>query len=293
MTGRLIDMGGYRLHVTDRGSGGPAVVVLHGAGESSYSWFHVGKAVSGFTRIVTYDRPGLGASDPGPGLDPVRSVEELDAVLAKAGVPAPYVLVGHSIGGILARLYAIRYPERVAGMVMVDSSHEALKDDPGFRKGFAMTAAVLKVMRALARIGLPRFLIQPLEFAMMYPERRFYAGQISPGEYRDWAAAVHRNLTGTNGVQELGAAFPMLEAAAAAKKDGQQFGSMPMVVLTNPGFGQAWIEMHRELAARSANSVHRITDHKGHNIQMPRPELVIDAIREVVEQVRDRVDKAI
>lgn len=287
--GRLVEMDGYRLHVTDRGTGGPTVVVLHGAGESSYSWVHVSRAVAAFTRVLTYDRPGLGSSDPGPALDASRSVAELHALLTKAQLPAPYVLVGHSLGGILARLFAMRYPEEVAGMVMVDSTHEFLKDDRPFRQSFAAMAALLRGFRFLSLFGIPRFLGQAFGFFPMYPERRFYATQITPAEYRDWAAAAQRNLAGQSGLQELMASLPVVEEASRQMNDGAEeppFGGMPLAVLTNPGFGEAWIAMHRELAGRSANSTHRVCDRKGHNLQMTRPELVVSSIRQVVEAVR-------
>jgi hypothetical protein len=176
-------------------------------------------------------------------------------------------------------------------MVMVDSSHEFLKDDPKFRRGFAVTVTMLKVFRILSAFGLPRFLGEVFGFYPMYPERSFYAKQISREEYRDWTAVVHRVLAGHGGLQELSAALPMLEEASSLMvdgADGSQFGDMPLVVLTNPGYGAEWIDMHRELARRSTNGIHQISDRKGHNIQVPRPELVIDGVRNVVEHVRSR-----
>lgn len=289
--GVLLDVGGHRIHVTDRGNGGPAVVILHGAGDSSYSWLHVAREIAHFTRVVTYDRPGVGSSDPGPGPDTARSVEELHVLLEKAGVPGPYVLVGHSLGGLIARLFASRYPNDVAGMVMADSSHELLKDDPKFRQGMTALVAMLKVFQFLSTFGLPRFLGDAFGFFPMYPERSFYRKQISADEYRGWTASAHRAVTGHGGLQELSAALPMLEATSRQTldgADGPRYGDMPIVVLTNPGYGEAWMDMHRELARRSSNSIHRISDRKGHNIQMPRPELVIDGVRNVVEQVRSR-----
>ncbi|HWI60444.1 MAG TPA: alpha/beta hydrolase [Symbiobacteriaceae bacterium] len=277
--------------MTDQGSGAPAVVLLHGAGESSYSWAHVRNEVSRFARIVTYDRPGLGSSDPGPGLDASASVDELRTLLTRAGVPGPYVLVGHSIGGIMARLYAIRYPEEVSGMVLVDSTHEFLKDDSEFRRSFAVMGTMLKVFRCLSVVGLPRFLGQVFGFFPMYPERPAYASQISREEYRDWTAACYRNLTGAGGLKELEASMPIVEEAARQMTDGSagpQFGDLPMVVLSNPGFGEAWLSMHRELAGRSTNSIHLVSDRKGHNLQMTRPDLVVGGIRHVVEQISSR-----
>lgn len=289
LPGRLVDVGGFRLHVTDNGQGGPPVVVIHGAGETSFSWTHVRKEVARFTRVLTYDRPGLGASDPGPALGAVQSVDGLHTLLRCVGLPGPYVLVGHSLGGLIARLYAIRYPEQVAGMVLVDSTHEFLKDDAKFRKGFAAIGLMLRILRATSPFGLPRFLGDVLGIIPMYPERPFYAKQLSPEEYRQWRAIVYRNCAGKAGTDEFRAVFPMLEEAVRQMQDGRegpQFGDMPLAVLTNPGFGDEWAAMHRELASRSARSIHIISDRPGHSLQMPQPDLVINAIRHVVDQVR-------
>lgn len=290
--GRLLEMDGYRLHMTDLGTGDPTVVVLHGAGDSSYSWLHVTREVSRFTRVVVYDRPGLGSSDPGPSPDASRSVDELHDLLTRAGVPGPYLLVGHSLGGLIARLFAIRFPDQVTGLVMVDSSHEFLKDDAKFRQGFAFVGAMLKVFRLLSVIGLPRFLGQAFGLMPMYPERFYFARQLSREDYEDWKAAFYRNVIGDGGLQEFAAALPIIEVASRQMTDGTegpQFGDTPLVVLTNPGFGEAWVEMHRQLAGRSSSSIHRISERKGHNIQMTSPDLVVDSIRQVVEQARRRV----
>ncbi|MDF2627536.1 MAG: alpha/beta hydrolase [Symbiobacteriaceae bacterium] len=289
LPGRLVEMGGHRIHLTDSGAGGPTVVVIHGAGESCFSWVHVAREVASFARVVTYDRPGLGGSDPGPGPDATRSPAELHMLLAKAGLPGPYVLVGHSLGGVIARLYAIRYPDEVAGMVLVDSTHEFLKDDRSFRQSFAVIGLLLRVFRFCSAFGLPRFLGEVFGFFPMYPERRFFAQQVTRDEYRDWTGAVCRNLNGEAGLREFAAAMPILEEASRQMQSGAggpQFGDMPLVVLTNPGNGEGWIEMQRELASRSANSIHRVSDRPGHNLQMVRPELVVEGIGHVVEQVR-------
>jgi len=242
LPGRLVEMGGYRIHLTDSGKGGPTVVVIHGAGESSFSWVHVAREVAPFARVVTYDRPGLGGSDPGPAPDATRSTAELHTLLAEAGLPGPYVLVGHSLGGVIARLYAIRYPDEVAGMVLVDSTHEFLKEDRMFRQSFVVIGFLLRLFRFCSVFGLPRFLGEVFGFFPMYPERRFFALQVTRDEYRDWTAAVCRNLIGEAGLREFAAAMPMLEEASRQMQSGAggpQFGDMPLVVLTNPGNGEA------------------------------------------------------
>lgn len=292
--GRLVDVDGCRLHLIDRGTSTPAVVILHGAGDSSYSWLRVIREVSRFTRVIAYDRPGLGSSGPGPKPDAARSVDQLDKLLNATGVSGPYILVGHSLGGLIARLYAIRHPDRVAGMVMVDSSHEFLKDDAKFRQGFAFVAAILKLFRLLSVVGLPRFLGEAFTLIPMYPERSLYRRQVTSEEFEAWRGAFYRNVTHRGGMGEFAAALPLIEEAYRLRSDGAggpQFGETPMVVLSNPGFGDAWIEMHRELAGRSSRSVHRIADQKGHSIQMTSPDLVVQSIGELVEQERSRIGR--
>lgn len=282
-----MDVGGYRLHVTERGQGGSTVVILHGAGESSYSWRPVQQQLSEFARVVAYDRPGLGASEQGPAPDAVGSVQELHTLLQTLGIPGPYILVGHSLGGLLARLYALRYPEEVAGLVFVDSTHEALKDDRKFRQGFAAIGAFLKVYGAMSKVGLPRLMGQVFGLLPMYPERLAFFKQITPDEKMAWQAAVYRNFASPGAFREFGAVYPLLEEAAQQwHRDPAipQFGSLPMAVLTNPGFGDDWVGMHKELASRSNRSIHWISDQKGHSIQMLRPDLVINAVKHVIDE---------
>jgi len=120
----FVDVGGRRLALTTAGVGSPVVVLDAGQGCAGAEWGHVVEAIAPLTRVVSYDRAGLGASDPAP---PPRSTRDmaadLHALLATAATPPPYVLVGHSIGGLAARLYAHRYPREMAGLVLVDATH--------------------------------------------------------------------------------------------------------------------------------------------------------------------------
>jgi pimeloyl-ACP methyl ester carboxylesterase len=125
LVGERIDVGGRRLDVATAGAGRPTVVLVPGAGLPMTTWGGIPAEVAAFTRVCAYDRDGLGRSDPGPrpraaGL----IVEDLHAALAGAGIAPPLVLVGHSFGGLVVRLYASRYPEDVVGLVLVDAAHE-------------------------------------------------------------------------------------------------------------------------------------------------------------------------
>ncbi|MCK6530676.1 alpha/beta hydrolase [Myxococcota bacterium] len=293
--GRKVDVGGYRLHATDDGAGTPVVVVITGAGDCSYSWTYVRRQVAAFARIVTYDRPGLGSSDRGPPPHPRRSVDELRTLLGELGASGPYVLVGHSLGGLMARLYAASYPGEVAGMVLVDSTHEGLWDDRAFRRGMGAVGLLLRGMGLASSLGLPRILADTLGLMPMYPELPHYRRQLSAMEYRQFAAAVHRALAEPGGRGEIAAIWPLLEASRGGTEPAAgrpPLGDMPLVVLTNPGFGDAWVAMHRELASRSSLGIQRVSDRSGHNLHMPRPDLVVEAVRDVVEAVRGRTPGA-
>jgi len=117
--GSLFDIGGYRLHINKIGKGKPPVVLISGSMSFSFDWWLVQNEVAKITTVCSYDRPGLAWSDAGPSPRTFnQDVYELHTLLEKAGVRPPYILVAHSIGGIIARKYANRYPKEVAGMVL-------------------------------------------------------------------------------------------------------------------------------------------------------------------------------
>ena len=123
--GKLVDVGGYRLHINCTGTGSPTVILDAGLGGTSLDWSKIQPAVARFTRVCSYDRAGYGWSESGPGPRTSQQiVKELHLLLAHAQINGPYVLVGHSVGGLNMRLYAYRYPAEVAGMVLLDSTDE-------------------------------------------------------------------------------------------------------------------------------------------------------------------------
>ena|SRR5580704_9876494 len=124
-TGELISVGNRKLHIHCTGTGSPTVVIENGGAAFSFDWDLVQSEVARFTRICTYDRAGYAWSDPGPEFDTFdQATRDLPLLVKNAGVPGPYVLVGHSLGGMLVRFYQAKYPNDVIGMVLVDSSHE-------------------------------------------------------------------------------------------------------------------------------------------------------------------------
>ena len=123
MPGRLVDVGGYRLHLNCTGTGAPTVVLLNGLGETSPLWARVQPAVAATTRVCAYDRAGQGWSDDSPNpADATTAATDLHRLLTAAGESGPYVLAGHSSGGVHALTYTHLYPNDVAGVVLLDSA---------------------------------------------------------------------------------------------------------------------------------------------------------------------------
>src|SRR5919112_4156642 len=122
--GEMVDVGGYSLHINCVGQGSPTVVLDGGLGEWSAQWVLVKQGVSGTTRVWAYDRAGVGWSEMGPEPRDAKQISnELHALLEGTGIEGPYVLVGHSFGGLYMQTYAARYPDEVAGVSLVESSH--------------------------------------------------------------------------------------------------------------------------------------------------------------------------
>lgn len=284
--GRLIDVGGHRLHVHCMGAGGPAVVMDAGAGGSSLDWHRVQPEVATFTRACAYDRGGFGWSEPGPKPRTVdRLAEELHALLVNAGIPPPYVLVGHSFAGLNVRRFACKYPDEVAAIVLIDATHEDIKArfPPEFKRLQASAIRLLRFGRATAPLGLPRLLRRPMAAANLSPGIQPIANALG---YR---TAAYSTI--------LAEATAFEESAAQVRRAGA-LPQVPVVVLTAgiqqhpPGVprdlvDEAWRSMQQDLAALSPMGRQIVVDTSRHYIHLDEPETVTTAIRQVVDAVRN------
>ncbi len=280
MPGQLIDIGGYRLHINCTGHGTPTVILDSGLGDSYISWRKVQPQISEFARVCSYDRAGLGYSNSSPGPRTSKVIaEELHTLLHNAGVSPPYILVGHSMAGFDVRLYASLYRSEVAGMVLVDASH------PDQKKRFPQALNDLDATWLRER--------EFLEFTMPFGLPRFLGFCGPDAEVRAADCNFH---SAREGVAEL-KAFP--ESAVQTATTGT-LGDIPLAVLSHdpdqpePDLPEdlikpandAWQQMQDELAHLSARSKHAIARNSGHHIQLDRPDLVVDAVRGVVDQAR-------
>src|SRR5215210_6539689 len=167
----MVGVGGYRLHINCVGQGNPTVVLDAGSGGMSAHWVRVQREVSGTTRVCAYDRAGMGWSEMGPDpRDAKQITSELHTLLKGAGIEGPYVLVGHSFGGMYMQTYAARYPDEVAGVVLVDSStdpdqfsHQPVMQDSHRpqKQSFAVGSQLARFGVSLpARLGVVRLLFK-------------------------------------------------------------------------------------------------------------------------------------
>ncbi len=288
--GQLVDVGGYKMHINCVGQGSPTVVLAVGLDDFSIPWAFVQPEVAKFTRVCSYDRAGLGWSEPSPNLRTSRTmVEELHTLLVNAPVEKPYVLVGHSFGGALVRLYAHDYPDQVTGMVLVDATHdELITRIPAWRKALNQKLGLFRTLAPLSSFGL----------LALSPEN------IPNRGLPDKALAQYRAIAVTTkyfetGIAENEAFDKNLAEVRAAHITG--FGNMPLFVLSRgywepmPGLFEgenqqawyAWQAMQSELVSLSSKSMQLIAEKSGHDIHLQEPELVIDAIRQIVEMARD------
>jgi pimeloyl-ACP methyl ester carboxylesterase len=298
-TGRLVDIGGYRLHIDERGSGDGATVVLEGGTWApGLAWDAVQDEIAAFARVVAYDRAGLGWSDPSPHprTAPVMA-DELRTLLTAADVPGPYVLVGHSFGGTIARVFAHRNQDVTAGVVMLDPAHEdqfRLAPEP-LRVFTGQMAARMPVMfrliGLLVRSGLLalRPSLVPVDLGPVPPEtlaaiRARIATE--PTVIATMAAEMAQLDHGNDAVRALGirslGSVP-LEVISHGRAEGvpPQFG--PEVAAA---YESTWQSLQVTLAALSPRGHRIVAAGVGHNIPTEAPALVVEAVRDVIAATR-------
>lgn len=251
---KRIDVGGRRLRLDCAGEnkgGSPTVILESGFGSPASVWDKVQPEVAKFTRVCSYDRAGLGASEPVTAPRTVVAVtEELHALLSKAKVPGPYVLVGHSLGGMLVRIYASYYPSEVVGMVLVDSAHEDEAD-----RGVALMPA--EMLKEILRTAKPDDL------------------KVQGGENIDTCS-----LRPLMNALDWRADIPLVVLTQGRPYSAEDYPAPSMA----PKYYRLHLELQKELTARSPRGRQVIAERSGHFIHQDQPELVVEAVRKVSEE---------
>src|SRR3954454_18640382 len=249
MPGRLVDVGGYRLHLRCTGTGSPTVVLLNGLAETSPQWARINPTVAGTTRVCVYDRAGQGWSDDAPHrADSTHDAGDLHRLLTAAGESGPYVLAGHSIGGVHALTYVAMYPDDVAGVVLLDSASPHQVDlITSFDGEYQLMRRALAAAPTLFRFG-----IGHIAQAMTTPALPSPAGE---------QASVFANSP--RGMRNMRAEQTALPDAFRQAQALTTLGATPLVVLTakdNVDHKPGWATAQDQLAALSTNTRHTVAN---------------------------------
>jgi pimeloyl-ACP methyl ester carboxylesterase len=298
--GRLIDVGGRRLHLHCTGRGTPTVVLVAGGGAFSIDWALVQPLLAGTTRVCSYDRAGLGWSDPGPAEETVEeTIEDLHLLLRAAGETGRYILVGASIGGIYIRAYQHAFPNEVAGLVFANSSHRVgmyvkgktdllwnLSEDE-LRSAYPLPADAKGA--APTHEGEPFDRLPPdVQTVRLWLDRRLWdkwdPARTGPESMLSWRKEFLREL------QEScsGSAHPLRD--------------LPLLVLSSDSSASELARLHRldhpfcdrtdagdGLELLSSNSMYVIATGSGHEIHLYQPDVVVRGVERVVVALRERV----
>ncbi|MGA8528720.1 MAG: alpha/beta hydrolase [Acidobacteriaceae bacterium] len=286
MPGHLYDVNGHRMRMECTGIGSPTLVLDAGLGNDGLIWSAVQPTLSQTTQVCSYDRAGMGWSDPVP---PPRDADhiaaQLHGLLQAAGVTGPIVLMGHSIAGMYIRDYATHYPDQVKGLIFVDASTPLQNRDPALapamRPGGPPLRKVL-ITQALFVLGIPRWMggckgnfpQLPLARARLQSEERCHLVVSSPaGESTNFDRSGEETIhTGP-------------------------YGDLPILILTSdpakglaqhepPNMRAAWDRMQANLKNLSTRSRQIIARNSGHYIQLERPDLIDREVPLFIQQIR-------
>ena len=301
---RMIDLGGFRLHLDCAGSGRPTVVFDAALAGSSISWTYVQPAVAEFARTCAYDRAGFGRSDRGPlPRTAGRLADELHALLVRSGEPPPYVLVGHSFGGLVTRIFAARYRSVTAGLVLVDPAHPedwatpAPKEQARIDRGVALcrqglwacrlgVAPVVSALVGAGAIGAARAVVNMFTRGGLGGDTDWLLAPLwkLPPEARRrlrayWTRAAFFEALGSQIASMSISAAETLEASA----DG--YGRLPLVTISLSNPDDHRVRRQEALAGRSTRGRHVIANNSGHWIPLDEPATVVAEIRRMVKEV--------
>ena len=299
--GQLIDVGGYRLHLYSTGAGSPAVILDAALGGSSVSWAWVQPALSQRTRVCSYDRAGFGWSDAGPmPRTAARMAEELRTLLERAGVPPPFIIVGHSFGGLVGLIFAARYRADVAGLVLVDPAHaedwvnpapkEQIKIDRGVRLcRYGVRAAKVGIAQLVAAfgaagvLGVARGIVRIVSRGGITREDEGILAPVwkLPPEARQ---PLRQFWTDQKFFAALGSQIESIRVSARETLDAAAggYGDLPLVTISSTDPGDYRLRQQEALSRLSTRGRHLVARASGHWVPLDEPAIVITAVEEIL-----------
>jgi pimeloyl-ACP methyl ester carboxylesterase len=274
MPGQLVDVDGHRLHLHCTGSGNPAVVLEPGLGEISSMFGWIAPAVARDTRVCVYDRAGRGWSEPAVGpQDGVQIATDLHTLLDRAHIPGPYVLAGHSFGGLYVRTFAARYPHQVAGLVLLDATTSTSTTLPTNAGSYNLLGRVTTLLPAVSRLGGTRLVCHSSY------------GSLPPRSRDEERASCATARAARSTLDELGQSPTAMKQAEALT----DLAGKPLILVTAGNSDAAWLSRQDDLARLSTNKVHRVIPNATHASLLESQNDATassQAIRDVVASVR-------
>ncbi|MFK8067260.1 MAG: alpha/beta fold hydrolase [Gammaproteobacteria bacterium] len=270
--GEYVGLADHRLHLYCTGENGPTIIFEPGIGGSSLEWFDIQQKLAGQVKSCAYDRGGYGWSDPGPGArDVSQIVKELRFILNKKEIKPPYIFVGHSFGGYIALYHAQNHADETAGLILVDSSHPEQN----------------KHIKALLSKGSNSNSINPMKIRTSVKEESFQSMALERGAFLNrQRKAIFAQMNEIKNFRESGVVVSNAEILT----------NTPMIVLTrsfpadstdkNSGLEKEWLDLQRSLTELSTDAKQIVVENSGHSIHLDQPEVVIDAISNMVDKLR-------
>jgi pimeloyl-ACP methyl ester carboxylesterase len=264
--GRLVDVGGHRLHLWCTGAGAPAVILENGLGGSTAAWGFVQPEVARFTRVCSYDRAGLGYSDAGPSPRTARRMaNELAELVDRSGIAGRVVLVAASSGGFNVRVFASDYPDRVAGLVLVDASHEDQVHE---------VPRLARFVPLLSAVGILRLF--GVSFGLSL--------ESLPPSTQGFARATRFRAAG---YQAAADEIMHIRQSASEVRASRRKLTIPVVVVSGArGADATWRDLQRDQVTLSERGCQLIAEQSGHVVPIDQPQVVVDGIRAIVNAAR-------
>ena len=280
--GQLIDVNGRNMHINCIGNKSPSIILDSGVGGFSLEWRNIQQSLSQYARVCAYDRAGYGWSDMGPlPRTTKRITHELHALLQNAGIHGPYILVGHSFGGFTAQYFARYFDDEIAGIVLIDSSHE--------EQVYRLPENGKDVVRRSLHQDRSNMITKSVLHEHFPPEEAAAAQQLM----KRWSSLLTWREEMANyalSSRELRDVYhkPILEIPIVVLSRGKR-------VWPDTPYGDAmeaaWKDLQNELNYMSDNSTHIIAENSGHVIHLDEPELVVEAIHYVLDSVMKEIDE--